>query len=97
MSLLTGSSITGSAPERWNNQPAAGAIPLPTTEDDMTFETFLKQCDKELIGLGCPIGIDDMPDARWRDYYDDGMCVIDALQTANDDWWDNELDPFLYG
>ena len=35
MSLLTGSSITGSAPERWNNQPAAGAIPLPTTEDDM--------------------------------------------------------------
>jgi hypothetical protein len=35
--------------------------------------------------------------ACWRDYYDDGMCVIDALQTANDDHWDNDLDQFLYG
>ena len=63
----------------------------------MTFEAFLKQCDKELIGLGCPIGINDMPDACWRDYYNDGTCVIDALQTANDDHWDNDLDQFLYG
>ena len=39
----------------------------------MTFDEFLKACDKELIGLGCPIGIDDMPDACWRDYYDDGI------------------------
>ena len=57
----------------------------------------MKACDKELAGLGFPMGIDDMPDANWRDYYDDGMCVIDALQTANDDHWDNQLDCILYG
>ena len=64
---------------------------------NLTFDQFTKACDKELAGLGCPVGIDDMPDACWRDYYDDGMCVIDALQTANDDHWDNQLDCILYG
>ena len=62
----------------------------------MTFETFLKQCDKELIGLGCPIGINDMPDACWRDYYDDNLSPRDALEAANNDHWDNDLDNILY-
>lgn len=63
----------------------------------LTFEQYMKACDKELAGLGFPLGIDDLPDANWRGYYDDGMCVIDALQTANDDHWDNQLDCILYG
>ena len=57
----------------------------------------MKACDKELAGLGWPMGVEALPDAMWRDYYDDGMCVIDALQTANDDHWDNQLDCLLYG
>ena len=57
----------------------------------------MKACDKELAGLGWPMGVEALPDALWRDYYDDGMCVIDALQTANDDHWGNQLDCLLYG
>lgn len=63
----------------------------------MTFDDFMKACDKELAGLGWPMGVEALPDALWRDYYDDGMCVVDALQTANDDHWDNQLDVLLYG
>ena len=63
----------------------------------MTFDDFMKACDKELAGLGWPMGVEALPDALWRDYSDDGMCVVDALQTANDDHWDNQLDVLLYG
>lgn len=63
----------------------------------MTFDDFMKACNKELAGLGWPMGVEALPDALWRDYYDDGMCVVDALQTANDDHWDNQLDILLYG
>lgn len=64
---------------------------------NLTFEQFMKACDKELAGLGWPMGVEALPDAMWRDYYDDGMCVIDALHTANDDHWDNQLDCLFYG
>ena len=64
---------------------------------NLTFDEFMKACDKELAGLGWPMGVEALPDAMGSDYYDDGMCVIDALQTANDDHWDNQLDCLLYG
>ena len=64
---------------------------------NLTFDEFMKACDKELAGLGWPMGVEALPDAMWRDYYDDGMCVIDALQTANDDHWDNQFDCLFYG
>lgn len=64
---------------------------------DLTFDEFMKACDKELAGLGFPMGVEALPDALWRDYYDDGLCTIDALQTANSDHWDNQLDCILYG
>jgi len=62
----------------------------------MTYEQFEKECNR-LLTVKVGLGIHDLADACWRDYYDDGMCVIDALQTANDDHWDNDLDQFLYG
>ena len=63
----------------------------------MTFDDFMKACDKELAGLGWPMGVEALPDAMWRDYYDDGMCTTDSLQTAKADHWDNQLDCLLYG
>ena len=46
-----------------------------------------------MIGLG----IHDLADATWRDYYDCGMTPRDAIECANDDAWDGELSEILHG
>ena len=54
------------------------------------FDEFMFECDVEvtrMIGLG----VDDMPDAPWHDFFDDGMSPEDAVQTAIEDHWDMEL------
>ena len=61
----------------------------------MTFEEFQKECDLELQKAGLPLSIRDLADARWRDYYDDGMTPRDAIECANDETWDGELSEFL--
>jgi len=51
---------------------------------------WYKQCDiivASLIGLG----IDDLPDASWRDYHDLGMSPKEAVDSANQDYWDGAL------
>ena len=56
----------------------------------MTFSEFMFECDVEVlrkIGLG----INDMPDAPWRDFFDDGMSPDDAVQSALEDHWDMEF------
>ena len=60
------------------------------------YNKWYKQCDKivaSLIGLG----IDDLEDASWRDYFDAGMSPRDAIECANDDYWDGELSDILHG
>ena len=53
------------------------------------FDEFMKECDKcctRRFGLG----VDDLPDAPWRDYYEDGLSPRDAVECASVDYWDIE-------
>ena len=56
----------------------------------MTFQEFMFECD-EIVASMIGLGVDDMPDALWRDFFDDGMSPDDAVQTAFEDHWDMEL------
>ncbi len=64
--------------------------------NEMTYQEFEKECNKivtNMVGLG----IHDLADATWRSYYDSGMTPRDAIECANDDWWDGELSFALHG
>ena len=60
----------------------------------MTYEQFEKECNR-LLTVKVGLGIHDLPDACWRDYFEDGMLPLDALHCANEDAWDYELSEVL--
>ena len=62
----------------------------------MTYEEFEKECNRQLTNIA-GLGIHDLPDASWRDYFDAGMSPRDAIECANDDYWDGELSVILHG
>jgi len=84
--MFAGSS-TASGP---SNPPTGGLRPPTITENQMTFEEFYKECDKIVVNI-LGLGIDDLPDAQWADYYHDEMSPADAVDTANIDFWDGQL------
>lgn len=62
----------------------------------MTYEEFEKECNRQLTNIA-GLGIHDLADASWRDYFDAGMSPRDAIECANDDYWDGELSVILHG
>jgi len=60
----------------------------------MTYEDFMKECNR-LLTVKIGLGVDDMPDAAWRDYHEDGLKPSHALECANDDYWDGQLTDVL--
>mgnify|MGYP005987561185 FL=1 len=62
---------------------------------EQTYEEFEKRCDI-LMSRICGLGIHDLADARWRDYFQDGLSPLAALRQANEDSWDSEMDPVLH-
>ena len=56
----------------------------------MTYEEFERECNKVLT-VRSGLGIHDLADATWRDYYDDGLSPTNAVDCAMKDWWDNEF------
>ena len=55
------------------------------------FKTWLEQCDQIVWGkLG--LGLMDMPDAAWCDYHDDGLTPAEAVDSAYEDYWQDELE-----
>ena len=60
----------------------------------MTYEQFEKECNR-LLTVKVGLGIHDLPDACWRDYFEDGMLPLDALHCANEDARDYELSEVL--
>jgi len=56
----------------------------------MTFQEFMFECDK-IVASTIGLGVEDMPDAPWRDFFDDDMSPDDAVQSANEDHWDMEF------
>ena len=61
------------------------------------YKEFEKECSRELHKAGFPFTIHDLADASWRDYFDAGMTPRDAIECANDDYWDGELSDILHG
>lgn len=60
----------------------------------MTYEQFEKECNR-LLTNKVGLGIHDLADACWRDYYEDGLHPLEALNCANEDAWDYELSGML--
>jgi hypothetical protein len=61
----------------------------------MTYEEFEIECNRVLTNIA-GLGIHDLADATWRDYYEDGMSPRAAIECANDDAWDGELNDILH-
>ena len=51
-----------------------------------SFEIWLKQVDK-ILSKQVGFAHDDLPDALWADYYEDGLSPIEAIDAAVDDAW----------
>mgnify|MGYP003135807178 FL=1 len=56
----------------------------------ISFQEFERECNKVLT-VRAGLGIDDLSDATWRDYFDDGLSPTNAVDCAMKDWWDNEF------
>ena len=61
----------------------------------MTYEEFEIECNRVLTNIA-GLGIHDLADATWRDYYDCDMSPRAAIECANDDAWDGELNDILH-
>tara|TARA_S200002703_G_scaffold38319_1_gene33591 strand:+ start:718 stop:948 length:231 start_codon:yes stop_codon:yes gene_type:complete len=59
-----------------------------------TYEEFETRCDI-LMSRVSGLGIHDLADARWRDYFEEGLSPLAALRQANEDSWDSEMDAVL--
>ena len=55
-----------------------------------TFQTWLRKCDAVVSGK-VGLGLHDLPDANWRDYFEDGLSPKDAADCAYDDQWCDEM------
>lgn len=62
----------------------------------MTYEQFEKECNRVLTNM-IGLGIHDLEDACWRDYYEDGLHPLEAINCANEDAWGRELSFVLHG
>ena len=61
----------------------------------MTFKEWLNDCDI-LVSNKIGLGIDCLPDANWRDMYDDGIEPSLAIHDAYNDYWSDELPEELW-
>ena len=57
-----------------------------------SFNSFYRQCN-QIIGNKIGVGLDDLPDARWRDYFDEGMSPHEAIECAYEDFWSDHFPP----
>jgi len=54
------------------------------------FMKWYEQCDK-IVASYIGLGIDDLPDAEWSSYFEDGLSPKEAIDCANEDYWDGAL------
>jgi len=60
-----------------------------------TFQTWLRKCDAVVLGK-VGLGLHDLPDANWRDYFDDGLSPAAAADCAYEDQWCDEMTSYLW-
>ena len=65
-------------------------------EDGLDYEQFESVCNKILTNMA-GLGIHDIADATWRDYYNDGLSPLNAVNCAIEDSQDDELRELLHG
>ena len=58
--------------------------------ENPTYEQFEKECDRQVTNMA-GLGIHDLADASWRDYYSDGLKPIEAVEAAEADYWQDAL------
>jgi len=61
---------------------------------DDVFEEWLNECDK-IVTKAILLSIHDLADASWRDYHEDGLTPSQAVESANEDYWDGEYSDYL--
>ena len=62
------------------------------------FTAWLGQVDVNMIST-FGLAHDDLPDALWRDRFDDGLSPLDAIDAAVEDEWSDypEMGDLWYG
>jgi hypothetical protein len=58
----------------------------------MSFDAWYKECDG-IVSRRFGVGVEDLPDAPWRDYHEDGLTPSEAIECAKEDAWDDCLIP----
>jgi len=58
---------------------------------DHQFEQYMRRVNKHLVSL-CGLSSDDLADAPYWDYFEDGMTPRDAAETALVEWNDWDLE-----
>ena len=58
----------------------------------MTFKEWYKTCD-QIVSRKLGVGVEDLPDAPWRDYYEDDLTPHQAIECAAEDAWHDYLVP----
>ena len=61
----------------------------------INFDKWLRECDK-IVSNKLGIGLHDLPDATWRDYFEDGLAPRDATDCAYEDQWCDEIPSELW-
>lgn len=51
-----------------------------------TFESWLREVDQHMVNI-FGLAHDDLPDALWRDRFDDGMMPAEAIESTIDNEW----------
>lgn len=54
------------------------------------FTHFLSECNI-IVNSAMGVSINDLPDAEWRSYHEDDMNPLDAVLTAMEDYWSDEI------
>ena len=57
----------------------------------MSFDAWYKECDG-IVSRRFGVGVEDLPDAPWRDYHEDGLSPYWAVKTADENYWQIESD-----
>jgi|TARA_X000000950_G_scaffold288701_1_gene406846 hypothetical protein len=53
-----------------------------------SYVEWIKEVDTHLV-MVCGMAHDDLADALWRDYFEDHLSPLEAIESAVDDaWWD---------
>lgn len=60
-----------------------------------SFDKWLRECDN-IVSSKLGLGLHDLPDATWRDYFEDGLAPRDATDCAFEDQWCDEIPSELW-